>query len=151
MSTPRTDAELDSFADDQRGAIEYNGKTFIAFARQLETELQSALREVEELKEIKAWQASTIDHLLAHCGDSECSECAKFVCPHKEPLHFHHDGCPSCFSFERLEQAVEELKRDKERLDWLEADKDDEITYRCRVCDAGLFRQSIDNAMREEK
>lgn len=49
-----------------------------------------------------AWKASraemhgTIDKLLAHCGDPECMECGAIVCPHGEPLHFHHDGCPSC-------------------------------------------------------
>lgn len=37
-----------------------------------------------------------VDALLAHCPDAECSECAKVVCPHGEPLHFHHDGCPAC-------------------------------------------------------
>ena len=21
---------------------------------------------------------------------------AKYHCPHNEPLHFHHDGCPAC-------------------------------------------------------
>lgn len=40
------------------------------------------------------------DKLLAHCGDSECMDCGAIVCPHGEPLHFHHDGCPSCCRFE---------------------------------------------------
>ena len=22
---------------------------------------------------------------------------AMYDCPHSEPLHFHHDGCPSCY------------------------------------------------------
>jgi len=21
---------------------------------------------------------------------------ARIMCPHSEPLHYHHDGCPSC-------------------------------------------------------
>ena len=25
-----------------------------------------------------------------------CDACAKVFCPHGEPLHFHHDGCPAC-------------------------------------------------------
>lgn len=35
---------------------------------------------------------------LNHCDKEagECSECSKIICPHKDPLHFHHDGCPSC-------------------------------------------------------
>lgn len=38
------------------------------------------------------------DELLNHCDKEggECSECAKIVCPQKDPYHFHHDGCPSC-------------------------------------------------------
>lgn len=37
-----------------------------------------------------------VDALLQHCPDPECSACAAIVCPHGEPLHFHHDGCPAC-------------------------------------------------------
>lgn len=40
----------------------------------------------------------TVDALLNHCPDMECSECARIVCPHAEPMHFHHDGCPACSS-----------------------------------------------------
>lgn len=36
------------------------------------------------------------DNALQLCGDSECSTCAAIICPHGEPLHFHHDGCPAC-------------------------------------------------------
>lgn len=25
-----------------------------------------------------------------------CAVCARVFCPHGEPLHFHHDGCPAC-------------------------------------------------------
>lgn len=39
---------------------------------------------------------SVIDKLLDHCADPECMTCGSAVCPHGEPLHFHHDGCPSC-------------------------------------------------------
>lgn len=37
-----------------------------------------------------------IQHLLDHCADGECSTCGTILCPSKEPLHFHHDGCPAC-------------------------------------------------------
>jgi hypothetical protein len=37
-----------------------------------------------------------VQALLNHCPDAECMECAKIVCPHGEPMHFHHDGCPAC-------------------------------------------------------
>lgn len=30
------------------------------------------------------------------CPDDECSECGERDCPHEDPLHYHHDGCPSC-------------------------------------------------------
>jgi len=32
------------------------------------------------------------DHEPLH----ECMECGVIECPHHEPLHFHHDGCPAC-------------------------------------------------------
>ena len=25
-----------------------------------------------------------------------CEQCAVTFCPHRERLHFHHDGCPAC-------------------------------------------------------
>lgn len=37
-----------------------------------------------------------LDKLLAHCPDGECLVCAAIICPHGEPRHFHHDGCPAC-------------------------------------------------------
>jgi len=30
-------------------------------------------------------------------GDGECLACGARDCPHGEPLHYHHDGCPSCW------------------------------------------------------
>lgn len=38
------------------------------------------------------------DILLKICdlGHGECSKCGTLCCPHDDPLHFHHDGCPSC-------------------------------------------------------
>lgn len=39
-----------------------------------------------------------VDQLLVHCQIDECTVCAEIVCPHKDPLHLHHDGCPSCHS-----------------------------------------------------
>lgn len=37
-----------------------------------------------------------IDALLNHCEDGECHVCSQIICPHGEPMHFHHDGCPAC-------------------------------------------------------
>lgn len=36
------------------------------------------------------------DELLNQCQADECIVCGWIVCPHHEPLHFHHDGCPAC-------------------------------------------------------
>ena len=30
------------------------------------------------------------------CEDEYCAPCAMRACPAGEPLHRHHDGCPSC-------------------------------------------------------
>lgn len=39
-----------------------------------------------------------VDKLLNHCPEGECGECSEIVCPYGDPLHLHHDGCPSCCS-----------------------------------------------------
>lgn len=45
----------------------------------------------------KACEAGLLtDADLAKCKDAECIVCGSIVCPHAEPLHFHHDGCPAC-------------------------------------------------------
>ncbi len=33
---------------------------------------------------------------LDECPDAECAVCALVVCKNGDPLHLHHDGCPSC-------------------------------------------------------
>lgn len=30
------------------------------------------------------------------CPVDECIACGERDCPHHEPLHYHHDGCPAC-------------------------------------------------------
>lgn len=30
------------------------------------------------------------------CRDPECMCCGARDCPHNEPMHYHHDGCPAC-------------------------------------------------------
>ena len=30
------------------------------------------------------------------CQKPECIICGWRDCPHHEPLHYHHDGCPAC-------------------------------------------------------
>jgi hypothetical protein len=42
-----------------------------------------------------------LDERLTLCPDPECHECASIICPSLDPLHLHHDGCPSCESGDR--------------------------------------------------
>lgn len=37
-----------------------------------------------------------LDAAIQECPDYECLTCGVLFCPWGEPLHFHHDGCPSC-------------------------------------------------------
>jgi len=47
-----------------------------------------------------AWgaKAPNVDEILNSCTaeGGECSTCSIIICPHADPMHFHHDGCPSC-------------------------------------------------------
>jgi hypothetical protein len=50
-----------------------------------------------------------MDALLNHCPDAECDKCAEIICPHKDFMHFHHDGCPSCGgAFDDMKPLVSE-------------------------------------------
>ena len=42
-----------------------------------------------------------VESLFQECynrpaSDGECCTCGWILCPHNEPLHYHHDGCPAC-------------------------------------------------------
>ena len=54
--------------------------------------------EIAMLREALGKKGVQLDALLNHCdkGGGECGECSKIICPHKDEMHFHHDGCPSC-------------------------------------------------------
>jgi len=30
--------------------------------------------------------------------ETECIDCGAIDCPHGDPMHYHHDGCPSCWT-----------------------------------------------------
>lgn len=47
-----------------------------------------------------------IVHDLKTCPDEECTLCSVIHCPDHEPLHFHHDGCPSCDALEPAPSGV---------------------------------------------
>ncbi|KKN67005.1 hypothetical protein LCGC14_0465590 [marine sediment metagenome] len=34
------------------------------------------------------------------CEEDECIICGYRDCQYKEPLHYHHDGCPACYNAE---------------------------------------------------
>lgn len=59
--------------------------------RELEKIIAEQDKEIRRLTEIA-------DALVNHCDKEggECGICAVICCPNKDPLHFHHDGCPSC-------------------------------------------------------
>lgn len=52
--------------------------------------------------------ANLVDTLLNHTHDDtgECQFCSELICPHKCPLHFHHDGCPACVEDDFIEGAI---------------------------------------------
>lgn len=69
---------------------------------------------------------------LDACPEPECSTCAQIACPDGDPLHFHHDGCPSCY----LDTA--EVERLKMRL----ADQD--LTVRHRDLEIARLRAELE-------
>jgi len=54
--------------------------------------------ERDALRAALGLRTAQCDALLNHCDkdNGECGECGRIICPHKDPMHFHHDGCPSC-------------------------------------------------------
>ena len=52
------------------------------------------------MKDIEKYSLLKELHTLENCNDDECMICGIIHCPHGEPLHFHHDGCPACYEDE---------------------------------------------------
>jgi len=52
--------------------------------------------------EQEALTAGLRAYIQRPCGHSsaklECSQCGVRDCPEKDPLHYHHNGCPSCIA-----------------------------------------------------
>lgn len=42
------------------------------------------------------WREHGVHPPTDTCPDAECTKCAVRDCPHAEPMHYHHDGCPAC-------------------------------------------------------
>lgn len=51
------------------------------------------------------------------CPAEECAECGERDCPHGEPLHYHHDGCPAC-DFLRIWRAWGRTAMDETHYTW---------------------------------
>lgn len=64
-------------------------------------ERHARIRELNFQQVPTAESEDEVYRLLNECEDPECMDCGRAVCPHAEPLHFHHDGCPACY-FEEL-------------------------------------------------
>jgi hypothetical protein len=43
---------------------------------------------------------------VEQCPTPECTVCGERDCPHGEPLHYHHDGCPACETENREWEAA---------------------------------------------
>lgn len=60
---------------------------------------------------IEQLRAQIPTHLpTAECPDPECMVCGVRDCPHGEPLHYHHDGCPACY-----EDYIESVTADSKK------------------------------------
>jgi len=52
------------------------------------------------------------------CDADECEICSVRDCPRKEPLHYHHDGCPACVRAKEKKKLAEITVHDSiHRLD----------------------------------
>lgn len=54
-------------------------------------------------------EPSHIDGPPENCPANECMICAVTWCPSKEPLHFHHDGCPVCSFVDHSQEGKEKV------------------------------------------
>lgn len=61
-----------------------------------------------KLREVRAWHmAVTEKDVAGECvaESGECSLCGILDCPYDDPLHYHHDGCPSEYCQEQQERG----------------------------------------------
>ncbi|MCK9371159.1 hypothetical protein M0R04_14705 [Candidatus Dojkabacteria bacterium] len=75
------------------------------FIKRLKKQLEEHLPCSHELKIRNLEPINFIKALETHpatkfCEDDECIYCGYRDCPHHEPLHYHHDGCPACITEE---------------------------------------------------
>jgi hypothetical protein len=56
-----------------------------------------------KLQEIRRWHmftTTTDEHGECNAEGGECSLCGILDCPYDDPLHYHHDACPSEYANE---------------------------------------------------
>lgn len=47
------------------------------------------------------------------CKEAECFACGVLMCPHAEPMHLHHDGCPACHGAALAKAGVRDDKHER--------------------------------------
>lgn len=69
---------------------------------------------------------------------TECLYCGVRDCPHKEPLHYHHDGCPSCgVEVSDATEFAKFLRRFEDACDAAHYIEDDRRAVQQRAIEAG--------------
>ena len=56
-----------------------------------------AIKELEKILDRKLDDAGECSGDANTCQVEECMICGVRDCPGREPLHYHHDGCPYCY------------------------------------------------------
>jgi len=78
----------------------------------------------------------------ATCEIDECQICAVRDCPSREPLHYHHDGCPACWTdYERTSGHRRVVHADGECSDKAYGTCTIRELFLCQVC--GGFEGSL--------
>jgi len=69
----------------------------------------SALDLIYDPLSVRSWIARELPTHppTADCPDLECLVCGVRDCPHGEPLHYHHDGCPAGWTCPRKAPGAE--------------------------------------------
>lgn len=70
------------------------------------------------------------------CEDPECMPCGAKECIHGDPLHGHHDGCPSCYTTSIAGPLV--MAFDFEKAGW--TDEFDDVGFGASVVDSNFHQ-----------
>lgn len=72
-------------------------------------DIQKMMDSIRSMSALITRREEQIDALVNHCPNNECSECARIVCQFGDPMHLHHDGCPSCACGDRVNNSRDPL------------------------------------------